>query len=1090
MYKYLLSAILFYGAMAISVNAAQNQNRIPSQRVFIVLDQTPALVHQWNSRLQSSSKQLMRIGSDVESDEIRSHRMQMRRISDRIAARCSQKDPLFHIHRTYDLLVSALYCDLDADQRQEIESLPEVLAITPERIFEPCLNKALPLHHAPEAWKILNEDTHAGRGVKIGVLDTGIDITHPMFSGKDFQYPPGFPKGQTGATNGKIIAARHFFNGPQPLPYPVTDISGHGTPVAACAAGNWIPDSPIGPLSGVAPGAWLGNYAVSFLESDVILAMEAAAEDGMDILNCSFKLAAIETPNFSPIQAVLRNLNLLGIVVVGAMGNDNHDHSFSTANFPAAHPDVLAVGGLTNEQIRGSEIKPFDLNLKIVNPSDAAIFSSTATLLQATQPYQFPIRGDFRLLSADLLEDGKYDNLIGASACSRLPRGAAQGAWVLFSHGEETCSITRQISFLRRAVANGAILVDLDAEPLDLPLPIGDCLFPILHISGRENAQAVFNMFSRSDFLNLTVSPHDFRFGRTDPLQVINFTSQGPGLDGLIKPDLMAIGHVFTARMDDYSLAPNFYASGFASFGGTSFSAPIAAGAAALVKQKHPHWSPEQIKAALVNSAQLTENLKRQSVIIRGNGALDAGAALQRNYLVMPPTLSFGAGVDEKIPPTLARTITIESATGAPLDLRLSSEFLPNRDNGSIEFSMQSIHLDPGASSEVAIALTANPIVDAATQILEGHISIINDMANAITTVPFYYSVHLPSRLPAADILFIDDDGGADQQELIISDLQSLSYSVTTWDASQTMYYPGAPESTDIDSLDLFDAIIWFMGDHKRFHFMDEENSDEEIFKQSVEIVFWQRRLVRYLESGRPIWVVGRHIWLTSEGARFNFDDQLFLFQSMMDLNDVREDAPIDFLKPYPEGRLNLLFDNFPAGGNSNPSLDAITPGFDQGRAIPEIISGDGKSIVGISVQTSRYRSMLYTFPVFSLTEAIRTELIDKTIGWLLDYQPLPFEISDVQVNPSDLSPAGLRIIVNDQGFAARSGWRITIGGRELYDVSFNNETQLEGILIDGSLTPGFYELTVISPGGFSVSYSEDVAIGDPVQIHNWRLYE
>ena len=124
---------------------------------------------------------------------------------------------------------------------------------------------------APALWSGLDGGiAAAGDGMRIGIIDDGIDMTRPSFSGAGYNYPPGFPKGIRSGTNGKIIVARAFAPpGGSARMRTAFDPDGseHGTHVAGIAAGlSGITGTSLGVtitnLSGVAPHAYLGSYRV------------------------------------------------------------------------------------------------------------------------------------------------------------------------------------------------------------------------------------------------------------------------------------------------------------------------------------------------------------------------------------------------------------------------------------------------------------------------------------------------------------------------------------------------------------------------------------------------------------------------------------------------------------------------------------------------------------------------------------------------------------------------------------------------------------------------------------------------------------
>src|SRR5205807_3788258 len=132
----------------------------------------------------------------------------------------------------------------------------------------------------PDAWSVVGGMANAGKGMKIGMIDSGIDITHPGMQDSTLQTPPGFPKvnadSDVAFTNSKVIVARSYaalFATPED-DLSARDVDGHGTSTAMIAAGVQN-TGPLGPIVGVAPKAWLGAYKViganGFGSDDVIL---------------------------------------------------------------------------------------------------------------------------------------------------------------------------------------------------------------------------------------------------------------------------------------------------------------------------------------------------------------------------------------------------------------------------------------------------------------------------------------------------------------------------------------------------------------------------------------------------------------------------------------------------------------------------------------------------------------------------------------------------------------------------------------------------------------------------------------------------
>jgi subtilisin family serine protease len=203
----------------------------------------------------------------------------------------------------------------------------------------------------------------AGDGIKIGLIDDGIDQAHPYFNPSGYSYPAGFPKGNTGYTTPKVIVARAF---PAPSthwkyaddPFDPT-FSFHATHVAGIAAGDH--DTPTAsdnssPISGVAPKAYLGNYKALTVPTadygldgnspEIAKAIDQAVADGMNVINLSIGEPEVE-PRRDIVVEALDNAAAAGVVPVVAAGNDFGVAGAGSVGSPANAPAAITVAAST-----------------------------------------------------------------------------------------------------------------------------------------------------------------------------------------------------------------------------------------------------------------------------------------------------------------------------------------------------------------------------------------------------------------------------------------------------------------------------------------------------------------------------------------------------------------------------------------------------------------------------------------------------------------------------------------------------------------------------------------------------------------------
>jgi subtilisin family serine protease len=270
--------------------------------------------------------------------------------------------PTAEIGWRYRLVANGFSLTVPNSEISRLGALPGVREVLPAGSYEPQLTSSPQQIGAPALWG-QTLDT-AGQGVKIGIIDSGIDPAHPFFEPAGYAMPAGFPKGQRRFTSAKVVVARVFApKGATAASARVAhsdDDSSHGTHVAGIAAGNPNTNADGNRVSGVAPRAYLGNYKV-FVQTPsglspnanspaIVAAIEAAVADGMNVINFSGGEPEIE-PSRDIVARALDAAAAAGVVPVVAAGNDYNDLGSGSVSSPANSERAIAVGAV---EINGS----------------------------------------------------------------------------------------------------------------------------------------------------------------------------------------------------------------------------------------------------------------------------------------------------------------------------------------------------------------------------------------------------------------------------------------------------------------------------------------------------------------------------------------------------------------------------------------------------------------------------------------------------------------------------------------------------------------------------------------------------------------
>lgn len=268
----------------------------------------------------------------------------------------------------------------DADLAR-VRALSAVREILPAATYGEQLDRTPGQIGAPQLWGP-GLDT-AGQGIKIGIIDSGVDPEHPFFDPAGYEMPPGFPKGQKRFTTAKVVVARSFppsgwRNASARLAFDA-DESPHGTHVAGVAAGNAKTPADGRVVSGVAPRAYIGNYRVfvptpSGLTPNanspaIVAAIEAAVRDGMDVVNFSGGEPEIE-PSRDIVARALDAAAAAGVVPVVSAGNDYADYGAGSVSSPANSAGAIAVAAV---EIGGSPVQRAHASFSSVGPTTISL---------------------------------------------------------------------------------------------------------------------------------------------------------------------------------------------------------------------------------------------------------------------------------------------------------------------------------------------------------------------------------------------------------------------------------------------------------------------------------------------------------------------------------------------------------------------------------------------------------------------------------------------------------------------------------------------------------------------------------------------
>jgi subtilisin family serine protease len=626
---------------------------------------------------------------DFNSNTVKSYRAQLSALRNDYKAWLRANVPQAKVTGEFDISLNAVAVQLNGATLAQVAAAPQVKHAEYQGLYHPtATDPDVALISAPQAWAAGGSK---GDGVKIAIVDTGIDTTHPCFS--DAGYSPQTQLGDHRFTNNKVIAAKVFNNKTPSQKYTAEALQEHGTHVAGTAACNQNTPAPVDgvttyDMSGVAPRALLGNYNIfpgqvaNARSEDIVNALEAAYADGFDVANMSLGGGAHGIQDL--LTVAVDNLDQANMVVAVAAGNSGPGHY--TIESPGSAARALTAGAATVGHFIGAPI----------TPSGGPTFAGAI--------------GDFELVSSDLtaplaVTSGGGTNGLN-NACSAFPAGSLAGAIALVTRG--TCTFSTKI---RNAQTAGAVAVLVGNNVFGDPVAMGQDGTPNqptipAYMVSRVNAGSPglkdFNGVQTTIGATLTylqTGNNDFMAG---------FSSQGPtDVDFRVKPDVVAPGvNVLSSIPHQFCDAPPC----FAFFQGTSMATPHLAGSAAVVRGAHPTWTAAQVRSAVVNTADsgvlksATSGNPVSDVNLIGSGRENLLSAVGVGAGLDPVSVSFGA-VPSGSGQTLTFDVMITNLSGGVLN----SPVTVGAGSGGVAYSVSpnAVSLAPSASTVVTVTMTA-----------------------------------------------------------------------------------------------------------------------------------------------------------------------------------------------------------------------------------------------------------------------------------------------------------------------------------------------------------------------------------------------
>lgn len=595
----------------------------------------------------------------------------------------AQRIPQVEVVAEFDTVLNGVAVKLNGAKLSALARHPKVRAVDSSWLYRPTMNVSVDVIGASQVWTSENGATD-GDGVKVGIIDSGIDDSHVFFDCKGDIEQRVYASGVAGGTDNVLE-----FD--------------HGTHVAGTVAGCVIEltDGPItGTISGVAPGAELFDYNVfpgfgggfklggSAFSHDIAQALEDAVNDGMHVVNLSLG-GPVQGPHDFLAEALNATVDA-GVVAAVAAGNSG-PNAF-TVESPGNAVNALTAGATTNPHYIGVS----------VDVTDSGVYGAAV--------------GDFDPFAETTVTNAPFVSWGGDElACSTPPAADVTDAVVLIIRG--ACTFAEKVATAEAAGAIGVVVYNnVGGDPIAMG---GEGELPAVMVSLGDGEAILEDLPS-----TVTIDGNTPVEVTTENADIMaNFSSRGPGpFLNNIKPDVTAPG------VNVYS---SVFENGFAMFQGTSMATPHVAGAAALLLADRPSLSPADVKSLLGNNAERevwadVVDGELAGVMDRGGGRIDLVRAFAAETTLDPMSLSFGLHHgNRQVNESITVTVTNLSDGSKTYEIAESDPLL--------ELSTTSLTLAAGASGEFTVSFSAR-----GATLSEGDVTVSDGTTTHL--VPFRYS--------------------------------------------------------------------------------------------------------------------------------------------------------------------------------------------------------------------------------------------------------------------------------------------------------------------------------------------------------------